>query len=314
MEIEEELSQFIPERGTWLTIGVFDGVHLGHQHLFSELRKQAANSQCLSGVVTFRQHPATILSPKSQLPYLTTLEERLAILQSLGVELIVPLSFTTELSQLSAEHFVGLLQKYLKMQGLVIGHDFVLGRGREGDANLLGQLGEKMGFALTVIPPKKVNGEIISSTAIRQMLIQGDIAKASQLLGHRFALSGTVVYGSQRGKYLGFPTANLEVDSNQALPTNGVYTTLTHLNDSLYPSVTNIGQRPTFGPGSQTIEVYLFDFAAELYGQEVKIELVERLRGEKKFTSPGELKAQIEKDVAQAREFFRHQAQSFSQN
>ena len=255
----------------------------------------------LSGVVTFNRHPQQILSPQTQLPYLTSLGERTRLLQELGIELIVPLSFTLELSQLSARHFVALLQKHLGMRGIVGGPDFALGQGREGDVSTLHSLGKEAGFTMDVVPPKMIDGEIISSTAIRQALAQGDIAKVEKLLGHPFGLSGQVVHGVERGTALGFPTSNLAVDPDQALPGDGVYVTRAYLGNSAYPSVTNIGQRPTFGQGERTIEVYILDFAGELYGREMRIELVGRLREERRFSTPEELKTQIARDVEETR-------------
>jgi riboflavin kinase/FMN adenylyltransferase len=301
MQVEEELAQFMPERGTVLTIGVFDGVHLGHQYLMDYLKRQALVRNFLSGVVTFRRHPKQVLLPQAQLPYLTSLEERVRLLQELGIDLIVPLSFTPELAQLSAHHFVALLQKHLKMRGLIVGPDFALGVGREGDVFTLNSLGKESGFTVEVVSPKIIDGEIVSSTAVRRALAQGDVSKVDKLLGHPFTLSGKVIYGVERGKALGFPTSNIAIDSAQALPGDGVYVTRAYLGNSAYPSVTNIGKRPTFGQGERTIEVYIFGFAGELYGQELRIELLRQLRGERHFSTPEDLKAQIIKDVEQAR-------------
>ena len=302
MRVEDELSQFVPEKGTILTIGVFDGIHLGHQWLIDYLKRQALVRDLLGGVVTFHTHPQRVLSPQTPLPYLTPLEERLKLLQGLGVDFIVPLSFTPELSRLSARHFVELLQKELKMRGLVIGSDFALGREREGDALFLHSLGKEAGFTVEVVPPKIVGGEVVSSTAIREALASGNMHKVERFLGRPFSLSGKVVYGAERGRQLGFPTANLSVNSDQLLPKDGVYVTRAYLGNSPYPSVTNIGFRPTFGESQQTVEAYLLDFQGELYSQELKIELIEQLRGEKRFSSAEELSEQIKRDVERARE------------
>ena len=301
MQVEEELVEFMPEQGVILAIGVFDGVHLGHKHLMDYLKRQALVRNLLSGVVTFRRHPQQVLSPQTRLPYLTSLEERIRLLQEVGVELVVPLSFTPELSQLSARHFIALLQKHLRMQGMVVGPDFALGQEREGDVSTLHSLGKEAGFTVDVVPPKTIDGEIVSSTAIRQALAQGEVTKVEKFLGRPFSLSGQVVYGAERGKVLGFPTSNLATEPDQALPADGVYVTRAYFGDSAYPSVTNVGERPTFGQGEQTIEVYLFDFVGELYGRELRIELVGRLREERHFSTPEELKAQITSDVEEAR-------------
>jgi len=193
MLIEKELAETAPQRETALAIGVFDGVHLGHQHLIEKLKQKATSENLLSGVVTFRNHPRLVLSPETNLTYLTSLSERIRLLRSLGVELIVTVSFTPELAQLRAREFVALLGRYLKMHTLVIGPDFALGRGREGNVPNLQALGEELNFSVDVVPPRVWQGEVVSSTAIRQALTQGDMGKASELLGRRFRLAGQVV-------------------------------------------------------------------------------------------------------------------------
>ncbi|HJX69899.1 MAG TPA: bifunctional riboflavin kinase/FAD synthetase [Dehalococcoidia bacterium] len=302
MRVEEELAKFTPQREAVLTIGVFDGVHLGHQHLIQYLKRQALVRDYLGGVVTFANHPQQFLSPQTSLACLTSLEEKVGLLRQLDIELIVPLSFTLELAQLPAHHFVYLLQKHLKMRGLVVGPDFALGQGREGDVFFLHSLGKEAGFTVDVVSPKVIDGEPVSSTIIRQALAQGDMQKVNRLLGRPFSLSGQVAHGVERGKHLGSPTANLSVNSAHALPADGVYVTKAYLSNHAYPSVTNIGFRPTFGEGERTVEVYLLDFEGRLYGKELKIELLERLRDERRFPNPEELKAQISRDVEQARE------------
>ena len=301
MQIEAELAGFTPRQETVLTIGVLDGVHLGHQELIGYLRRQALARDYLPGVVTFRNHPLDVLSPQTHLPRLTSLEERTRLLQHLGIELVVPLTFTPDLARVSARDFVALLQKHLKMRGLVIGPDFALGRSREGDISVLHSLGKERDFWVDVVPPKVINGEVVSSTSIRQALAKGDTAKVKRLLGRPHALIGQVGHGAERGRQLGFPTANLEINSSQALPSDGVYATRAYVAGHSYPSVTNIGTRPTFGEGERTVEVYLLDFEGTLYSQELRVELIERLRAEKRFSHPEDLKAQISRDVERAR-------------
>lgn len=303
----DELAQVSPERDTAITVGVFDGVHLGHRHLVEHLRQQAQAMDCLAGIVTFRQHPQQVLA-QSEVSYLITLDERIALLQELGIDFVVPLSFTRDLAQTSAREFALALQRYLRMKSLIIGPDFALGRGREGNAAVLFDLGREMGFSVHVVPPKVLDEEIISSTAIRQALAQGDLVKVQRMLGRPYTLWGPVVHGAERGRTLGFPTANLDVNSNRRLPADGVYVTRAYVDDEEYPSVTNIGVRPTFGQQDRTIEVYLLDTDMKLYGQEVRIEVLERLRGEQRFASAQELTAQMEKDVLRAREILRGEA------
>ncbi len=300
MQVEEELQKFAPQRDTVLTVGVFDGVHLGHQRLIDYLKRQALSGDYLPGVVTFRSHPRLVLSPGTALHFLTSLDERIRLLKELGLELVVPLTFDRELANLTARQFLGLLQGHLRMRGLVIGPDFALGKNREGDVNALHEIGKESGFWVEIVSPGMANGEVISSTAIRQALSRGDIAKVNRLLGRRFALTGRVIHGDERGKQLGYPTANLAMNKEQAIPGDGVYVTRTYLGHHAYPSVTNIGKRPTFGKGARTVEVYLIGFDGAVYGEEIKVEVVEKLRSEKHFATPEALKEQISRDVQAA--------------
>lgn len=298
---EAELSGFRPERDTLLTIGVFDGVHLGHRLLIERVIREAAARSLMSGVVTFNGHPKTVLSNGTGLARLTSPEERTRILRAIGVDLVVPLTFTSELAALTAREFVSLLMEHLRMRGLIVGPGFAMGRGREGNVAALQELGRELGFTVEEVEPLEMEDSIVSSTAIREALSRGDMRTASKMLGRHFSLSGPVVGGEERGRVLGFPTANIGVDREQALPYDGVYATLGHVGDEVYRSVTNIGVRPTFGEGERSVEAFLMDFDGELYGQELTIELVERLRGEVKFADAAELTAQIGKDAEQAR-------------
>jgi riboflavin kinase/FMN adenylyltransferase len=299
--VEEELADFSPERDTLLTIGVFDGVHLGHKHLISVLLEKAAPTNLLPGVVTFRQHPEEVLSPGLWLPFLTDIETRIKLIRSEGVDIIVPLSFTTELARLGARQFLAILQKQLKMRGLVIGADFALGKGREGNPDTIRRLGEEMAFGVTVVPPLMVNGEVVSSTTIRKAMAAGDMKKVRDLTGRYFSLRGNVVAGTGRGEGLGFPTANLNISSGQALPPDGVYAGLAYANGKVYQTMTNIGYDPTFDGSERTVEAYLIDYSGDLYGHELSVDFVARLRDEKKFANASELKKQVAEDVRQGK-------------
>lgn len=312
MQAERELSEISPEKDTILTIGVFDGVHIGHKYLISRLKEQAQERALLSGIVTFNQHPLEVLSPETKLSYLTDIPEKTMLLQNEGVDFVAVLSFTTELAQLSAPQFLNLLKKHLRMQGLVIGPDFALGKRREGDIENLNNLGKKMNFSVTVMPPVKINGDVVSSTAIRQALANGEIAKVHKLIGRYFSLKGKVVTGDKRGAKLGFPTANLEVDPRQAVPANGVYATWAHIGGETYKSVTNIGLRPTFNGTNRLIEVYVLDYHADLYGEEIRIDFVQRLRGERKFYSAKALSNQITRDVEKVKSILNHPVSNVS--
>jgi len=301
MQAEKELAQFSPGKDMLLTIGVFDGIHLGHKYLISQLKEQAKKQDLLSGVVTFKQHPLEVLSPGTGLPYLTSIEEKAVLLKKEGVDAVVALTFTQELAGISARQFVALLKKHLRMSGLVIGPDFALGRNREGNADTLRRLGKEIGFTVTVVAPKKINGEVVSSTLIRQALAGGDVKKVSTLIGRPFSLQGQVTSGAGRGVGLGFPTANLEFDTKRAIPGDGVYATLAYIDGKSYSAMTNIGLDPTFNGKERTIETYILDYQDNLYGRLLKIEIIGRIRSEKKFESAGALKQQIAEDIKQGR-------------
>ena len=298
MQVENELAQFSPPKETLLTIGVFDGVHLGHKFLISEVVSLAAGQNLLSCVITFRQHPRDLLSPKTKLLYLCSVPERIKLLKNEGVDIVVALSLDRELAKLSAREFVTLLKKYLKMRGLVIGPDFSLGRNREGNTNALRSLGAELGFSVTIVAPKIIDGEVASSTAIRQALADGNMEKVTRLLGRPFSLRGKVARGEHRGTGLGFPTVNLSVDTKMALPPDGVYATRAYIGGQEFQAVTNIGRRPTFGENNErTIESFILNYKQDIYGKEVKIDIIQRFREEKSFDNVEELKKQIAEDV-----------------
>jgi len=301
MQVEKELAGLLLQKDMLLTIGVFDGVHLGHKYLLSQLKEHARQRNLLSGVVTFRQHPKKALLHRPKLLFLTNFDQRISLLKDEGIDAIIPLSFTHELAQLSPRQFVSLLQKYLRIQGLVIGPDFALGQNREGNIDALRALGQDMNFSVNVVPPVRINGEVISSTAIRSALSKGDMNRVHNLIGRLFNLQGRVVTGAGRGMKLGFPTANLDIDQEQALPADGIYATWAYIDGKNYPSVTNIGKRPTFEDGQRTVEVYILDYHSDLYQHELRINIVERLRGEKRFDTAEELKRQIAEDVKQGK-------------
>jgi len=303
MLVDEELTQFSPVRDSFLTIGVFDGVHLGHRHLISGLHKQAHEKNMLAGVVTFRQHPLELFAPESRLPYLTTLSQREALLKAAGADFVVFLSFTRELAGITARDFAALLVKYLKMRGLVVGPDFALGKDRGGTVPVLRELGAEMGFSVSSVPPLVIDGEVASSTVIRKALALGDMEKVTKFLGRPFSLQGKVVSGQQRGTGFGIPTANLEIDFRQAVPPQGVYATLVLVEGNSYPAVTNIGLCPTFGEKNPcTIETHIIDYTRSIYGKEMELQFMKRLRDEKRFDNVEDLKKQIDEDVRHSRE------------
>ena len=297
MRIEQELASMAPQRETLVTIGVFDGVHAGHRHLLERLQLRAEEKSVLSAVLTFNPHPQSVLHPQSQLHWLSDVEDRVKSLQGLGIDLVAVLTFSLEVARLSAREFMSLVKKHLRMRGVMVGPDFALGRGREGGVHLLSTLGRELEFSVETIPPYTINGEVVSSTLIRQALAEGDTRKVHSLMGRYFHVEGTVITSDKRGRVLGFPTANLDVKPQQALPGNGIYATITRIDGKQFPSATSIGTRPTFGGGKKTMETYLLDYDGDLYGRDMRVEFVHRLRDEQCFSSSEELKIQIEKDV-----------------
>jgi riboflavin kinase/FMN adenylyltransferase len=297
MEIEQELASVTPQGETLLTIGVFDGVHAGHRYLLNQLRLRAAERSLLSGVVTFNPHPQSVLHPRSQVPWLTSLEDRVGVFKKLGVNMVTVLTFTPKIAQLSAREFISLIKKNLNMRGILVGPDFTLGRGKEGNIDMLRSLGSEMGFSVDVIPPFRINDEIVSSTLIRRALSEGDMRKVARLMERYFYLEGKVITSEKRGRVLGFPTANLDIKPQQALPGNGIYATIAQVEGKHFPSATNVGTRPTFGTGEEMVETHLLNYKGNLYGKNMRVEFVQKLRDEQRFPSSEELKAQIEKDI-----------------
>ncbi len=300
MDVIGELKKFAPGQETALTVGVFDGVHLGHQHLLNKLVEQASQEKLLPGVVTFDRHPEEVISPGKGLLCLTNLEQRKALIRGSGISLIVVLPFTLELSQFTAHEFISLLRKYLGLRLLVVGPDFALGRNREGNPEALKMLGQELDFKVLQVPPFELEGVIVRSTLIRELLSRGELGKVAKFLGRKFILKGEVLPGADRGRVLGFPTANILPNSLQVVPPDGVYATQVRLGGKVFPSVTNIGVRPTFGGGERWVEVHILGFQGNLYGQRLTIEFLERLRDEVHFASPEQLKTQIEKDIKNA--------------
>jgi riboflavin kinase/FMN adenylyltransferase len=234
--------------------------------------------------------------------YLTSLEERLELLRATGLEVVVPLSFTSELAELSPEAFVTLLRKELDLRLLLMGPDNVFGRNREGSPERIAEIGLRLGFEVEVMPrPLAEEGAAVSATSIRAALAAGDLESVQKQLGRSYSLRGPVVRGDERGRQIGFPTANIGVTADRALPAFGVYATWAYLGETRYASATNIGMRPTFGGEKASVETYIIDFEGDIYDQMLRIELVARLRPELKFDGIEAIKAQIVRDVAEAR-------------
>jgi len=290
--------------GAYLTIGVFDGVHRGHQALIGRLVEAARAAGAPAVVLTFTPHPAAVLSNQADLPCLTTPEERAQLLFRLGVDIVITQLFDRALASQSAEAFMRRLSHALGLRRLFVGYDFALGRGREGTAERLRELGRLLGYAVEVIAPVCYGEEIISATAIRAHLQAGRVDMAANLLGYFYTIEGQVVRGEGRGRRLQFPTANLALPACKLLPANGVYACWSSALGQRYLSIVNIGFRPTFEAHAERphIESHLLDFRGNLYDQTLTVEFVARLREERKFPSAEALVEQIRRDVNQARE------------
>ncbi len=303
MQIYNDLTQPISELPTVLTIGTFDGVHLGHQRLIRSVIESAHSSGRRAALVTFFPHPGVVLG-RAEPFYLTSNEEKLAHLKALGLDLTVMVNFTIETSRIRAAQFVDLLVQTLKMRELWIGPDFALGYKREGNLPFLQALGAERGYSVHSIEPVLLDGSPISSSRIREALRAGDMQQANACLGRPFQVSGVVVRGAQRGRQLGVPTANLDVWPEHAIPRNGIYACRARLEGTpaLRNAVTNIGTRPTFDNGARTVEAHLIDFDGDLYGQTLTLDLVEYQRPEEKYDSVQALVAQMQKDIRVARD------------
>jgi len=301
MSITQELAAYAPDVPTLLTIGVFDGVHVGHLSLLHRLKTEAAARGLMPGVITFAPHPAEVLNSATMPALLTSVDERIALLRAAGISLIVLLSFTPELSRLTAEEFVQPLITQLAMRGLILGPDFSLGRNKSGTIDSLQTLGASLGFTVSSVPPCTLDGKVVSSTAIRATLEDGQVDVAARMLGRWFSLTGPVTSTSKRGTGLGFPTANLDIPQGRALPRNGVYATIATIPTGRFGSVTNVGHRPTFGTAEHMIETHILDFGGHLYGATLTVAFIARLRDEVTFPDSESLKAQISRDLVAAR-------------
>ena len=300
----QELQHFRQATGTALTIGNFDGVHLGHQHLVRFLIDRARSQGLQPGAVTLYPDPVRVLRPHEPMQYLTSLEERLELLRGLGLEVVVPLTFTSELAELSPRAFVTMLRETLNLRLLVMGPDNAFGRNREATPEGMRELGEALGFSVEVMPAPLTTGQesAVSATAIRRALQDGDLPSVTRQLGRYYSIRGPVVSGEKRGRTLGFPTANIGVTADRALPAFGVYATWAYLGNERLQSATSIGTRPHFDGDKPSVETFIFDFDRDIYDEILRIELVERLRPELKFDSLEALLEAMHGDVARSRE------------
>ena len=301
MRIEQELEQAHIDRESVLTIGVFDGVHRGHQRLIAKVVAEANANGAAAGVLTFRNHPDSVLNPNFRPQYITSVAERTRLMEELGVDFVVPVTFDREVAGLRARKFTELLRSKLRMRGLVVGPDFAMGYKREGNVDMLSDMGAELGFSVSVVDLLSDGGDAVHSTSIRKALVDGNVKDVAKKLGRNFSMSGTVVTGDKRGRTLGFPTANIEVGPDMVVPGNGIYATLAFVDGEGHMAATSIGTRPTFDGKGRTIEAFLLGFDSNLYNRELRLEFVQRLRDELKFDSVDALLEQMELDVEQTR-------------
>jgi riboflavin kinase/FMN adenylyltransferase len=289
---------------SWVTVGSFDGVHLGHQALARSLAESAHEQGSQAVVITFSPHPAVFFKRVPEAYSLTSPRERERLLREAGIDQVVTVEFNEKVANLPASEFMQILKMKIGLIHLVVGFNFALGRGRSGDIPTLKELGNQLGYEVDVIEPKLTNGEIVSSSQIRMLLVDGELSRANQCLGRPYLLEGNVIHGEHRGHHLGFPTANLDIPPDRLLPARGVYASRAIVDGIAYSAVTNIGVRPTFENPLPTprVEPHLLDEQHDLYGKYLRLELLEFLRPEKAFDSPDDLIAQVKRDIQKTRE------------
>ena len=299
----EELSL----QNTWLTIGVFDGVHRGHQEILSNLTAGAHENGVPAVVLTFWPHPGVVLGKRKHLKSLTTPEERADLLGALGVDVVVTQPFTPEFGKLAALDFMRLVSERLGLRSLWIGYDFALGRNREGNFERLTELGMELGYEVQAIGPVKNGTDVLSSSLVRQRIRNGEVAHAAENLGRFYSLSGPVVHGDGRGRKINIPTANVDYPKDKVIPAFVVYACWAWVGGEKHPAAVNIGINPTFTPDKETpnVEAHLLDFSRELYGDELELEFVQRLRDEMKFDGVEALLKQIHADISKTRDILK---------
>jgi riboflavin kinase/FMN adenylyltransferase len=295
-----------PLKNPVLTIGNFDGVHKGHLVLFDRVKARAKAINGQSAVMTFEPHPIKVMQPGNGPPLITPIKQKLDLISDAQIDVILCIPFTRQFASISAEEFVqDILVDRLGIKEIVVGYDYTFGFKRQGNINLLQELGEKLGFKVHVVDAIHLDNALVSSTSIRELVQAGNLSEAKKLLGRDYQICGTVVKGKNRGgRLLGFPTANLKL-IDELIPKGGVYAVTAIINDKIYYGVTNIGYNPTFGDEALSVETHLLDFSRDILGETIKVNFIKRLRAEKTYGSVEELADQIAKDVQEAKELFR---------
>lgn len=304
MKVFKGIGEITPEfRSSVITIGNFDGIHLAHQEILQRVVREARQRSTRSVVITFEPHPQKVLHPERRPFYLlTTLDEKVRLIESLGIDAVFLIAFTRAFSGMTAESFVrDILWGTLRAQKVFIGHDYAFGNRKQGNEDFLRSMGGMLGFEVESINTFKVNDTTVSSTNIRMAVLDGDVRKAALLLGRPYSLSGKVIRGYQRGRAIGIPTANIE-PGKELLPANGVYAVEVDLEGVRHAGVLNVGFNPTFSNEKLSVEVHIMNFDGELYGRGLTVSFIERIRSEMKFESPQKLADQILRDKAKAEE------------
>jgi riboflavin kinase / FMN adenylyltransferase len=302
LKVTRGLSRVHPRAHPVATIGNFDGHHHGHRALLQTVVETARKAQGTSLALTFEPHPVKILAPHVDLRFLTSPEEKLGHFEAAGIDEVVFLDFTPAFAAMSPEQFAGeVLHRSLTLSELFVGAHFAFGKGRAGKIEDLIRFGGQYGFLVHPVTPLTLDGDVVSSSRIRRLIQEGNMERATKLLGRPYGIRGTVVQGLQQGQAMGWPTANLRIPAGRVVPPDGVYAARTLQGSQLYDSIAYIGTRPTFGAGERLIEVNLLDHTRDLYGEEITVQFVARVRGDHTFASADELSKQIARDVEQAR-------------
>jgi riboflavin kinase/FMN adenylyltransferase len=292
-------------RPTVLTLGVFDGLHLGHQLIMQTVTKRAGEIGAVPTVITFDPHPRAVLHPESAPPLLQTFDQKIEALGMLGIEQTIVIRFTEEFAHIRAEEFLHqVVHERLQAREVYLGRGFAFGQGREGNIELLQKVSAQLGFHAAEVPEVRLRGRRISSSRIRELLTEGRVNLVRRMLGRPYGVEGPVVRGQQRGRTLGFPTANLS-PHNRVIPRSGVYVSATLIEGVWRRSITNVGTRPTFEKeAAPSVETFVMNWSGDLYGDVARVRFLRRLRDERKFSSVEELKAQIGKDISRAENYF----------
>jgi riboflavin kinase / FMN adenylyltransferase len=303
MKVIRSLEKIPPEfRDAFVTIGNFDGVHLGHIPILKKLIEEAHKKKRKAVVITFDPHPKKVLHPDIRPFYmLTSVEEKIKLLENIGIDGLILIPFDLKFSKMTAEAFVSdILWDRLHIRKIFVGHDYSFGKSKAGNKIFLAEFGKKLGFEVDIIDAIRLDDETISSTRLRHLILGGDVRRAARLLGRPYNVTGIIVSGKKRGTILGIPTANIKPEK-ELIPSQGVYAVICHVEQNRYKGVLNIGFNPTFSDTELSVEVYLLDFSGDVYGEKVDVLFIERIRDEVKFENSEQLVKQIWKDIDAAR-------------